>query len=226
MSASPVIPCLPIPAVKIPKISLPMGIELQAIADISRPPSNCALIHNLMVQLMPTLAGFNCILKILNVIGALEQFVQNPLKVTGVLDAIHDMKDCLDVVLGPFAVIETIKDILLLIIAYLKCFVDAVKSILNFQAGIDLNAAQGNPVLLASLTCASDNAQVSLQQMLQALGPIEPLFKMIQPLIKISQLPITLPPIGELAGATDVTQAVNQLDAMLGQLQQIVEQIP
>jgi hypothetical protein len=233
LSTSPVIPCLPIAPLKIPKISLPMGIELQAIADMSKPPSNCALIHNLMLQLMPTLAGFNCIIKILNVIASLEGFlsalpnvINAAAKAGDVLAAIGDMKDCLNLVLGPIAVAETIKDILLLIISYLKCFVDAIKSILNFQVGIDLNAAQGNPVLLASLSCASNNAQVSMQQLLQALGPIKPLFKMVEPLIKISQLPIALPPIADLAGAKDVREAVNQLDAMLAQLQQIVGQIP
>jgi hypothetical protein len=207
-----------------------MGIELQAVADFSKgPPSDCALLHNLLIQLMPTLAGFTCILKILNVIGALEKFVQGPLNpsnVSGVVSAIGDMTDCLNIVLGPFAVIQTIKDILLLIISYLKCFLDAIKSILHFQVGIDLNSAQGNPTLLASLQCASDNAQTSMQQLLQALAPIEPLFKMMQPLIKISQLPIVLPPISDLANAQNISQAVDQLDAMVTQLQQIVEQIP
>jgi hypothetical protein len=218
----------------IPKVSLPMGIELQAVADFSKgPPTDCALLHNLLVQLMPTLAGFNCIIKILNVVASMEGFlgalpnvVEAASKAGDVLNAIGDMKDCFELVLGPVKVAETIKDILLLLISYLKCFADAMKSVLDFQAGIDLNSAQGNPMLLASLQCASDNAQTSMQQMLQALGPIEPLFKMMQPLIKISQLPIVLPPISDLANAKDASQAVDQLDAMLGQLKQIVEQIP
>ena len=111
---------------KIPKITLPMGIELQAMADISKPPSNCALLHNLMIQLMPTLAGLSCVIKILNVIGALEGFLNafpnliEVAKKTGdVLQAISDMKDCLPV-FWSVTVVETIKDILLLIIEYLK----------------------------------------------------------------------------------------------------------
>jgi len=212
-----------------------MGIELQAVADFSKgPPSDCALMHNLMVQLMPTLAGLNCILKILNVIGALEgfltSFAQGPFaavsKAGDVLSAIGDMSDCLGIVLGPIPMIETIKDILLLIISYLECFVAAIRSVLDFQVGIDLNAAQGNPQLLASLQCASDNAETSMQQMLMALAPIAPLFKMIQPLIKISQLPIQLPAIGDLAGASDVKSAVDQLDQMLIQLKQVLQSIP
>ncbi len=211
-----------------------MGIELQAVADLSKgPPTDCALLHNLIVQLMPTLAGLNCILKILNVIGALEGFLTafpNPVAVASkagdVLAAIGDMSDCLGMVLGPIPMIETIKDILLLIISYLECFVAAIRSILDFQVGIDLNAAQGNPALLASLQCASDNAETSMQQMLMALGPIAPLFKMVQPLIKISQLPITLPDIGAITGASNVKSAVDQLDQTLIQLKQVLSSIP
>lgn len=235
MSTNIQIPCVEIPGISsIPKISLPMGIELQAIADLSKgAPTNCALLHNLMVQLMPTLAGLNCVIKILNVIGALEGFlsafpniVAVGEKAGDVLAAIGDMSECLDIVLGPFAVIQTIKDILLLIISYLECFVAAIRSVLDFQAGINLNLAQGNPALLSSLQCANNNAQTSMQQMLMALAPIAPLFKMIQPLIKISQLPIQLPAIGDLAGASDVKSAVDQLDDMLIQMRQIVAAIP
>lgn len=217
-----------------PKVSLPMGIELQAVADLSKgPPTDCALLHNLIVQLMPTLAGLNCILKILNVIGALEGFLTAfpnipsvVSKAGDVVKAIGDMSDCLGMVLGPIPMIETIKDILLLVISYLECFVKAIRSILDFQVGIDLNAAQGNPALLQSLQCASDNAQTSMQQMMMALAPIAPLFKMIQPLIKISQLPIALPDIGALAGASDIKSAVDQLDQMLLQLKQVLQSIP
>jgi hypothetical protein len=222
--------CVEIPAISIPSISLPMGIELQAIADFSKgPPTNCALLSNLMVQLMPTLAGLTCIFKILNVIGALEKFVSGPLNpnnVKGVLDAIGGMSECLSFITGPAVLFETIKDILLLIIGYLKCFVDAIKSILDFQAGIDLNAAQGNPDLLASLQCANDNANTSMQQMMMSLGPIGPLFTMIQPIIGLSGLSIELPSVAGLAGASSVAESVDQLDAMLTELQQIMASIP
>ncbi len=231
MSATPQMPCVAVSvATSIPSINLPMGIQLQAIADLSKgPPTDCALLHNLMVQLMPTLAGLNCIIKILNVIGALEKFVQGPLNpsnVGGVLSAIGDMGECLSIVLGPAAVIPTIKDILTLIINFLLCFVQAMESILKFQAGIDLNGAQGNPNLLASLQCASDNAQTSMQSMMLALAPIEPLFAMVQPLIKISQLPIQLPSLAQVTGAQNIEEGLEQLGAMLIQMKQIVADIP
>jgi hypothetical protein len=215
-------------ATSIPSISLPMGIQLQAIADLSKgPPTDCALLHNLMVQLMPTLAGLNCILKILKVVGALEQFVQSPLTAAGgVLSALADMSECLSIVLGPAAIIPTIKDILNLIISFLLCFVQAMESILNFQAGINLSAAQGNPALLSSMQCASQNAQVSMQAMMQALAPIQPLFSMIQPLIKISQLPIELPSLAQVTGAQNVEKGLEELAAVLTEMKQIVAAIP
>ncbi len=211
-----------------------MGIQLQAVADFSQgPPTNCALLTNLMVQLMPSLAGLTCIFKILAVIAALEQALSGLIKVPPdfsgipkVLTAIGNMSECLSIVLPGIGLFTFIKDMLLLIIEYLKCFVDAIKSILNFQVGIDLSVAEGNPDLLASLQCASGNADAAMAQLMQALGPIEPLFNMIQPVIALSQLPIQLPSLSAITGASNVVEAVNQLDAMLTEMQQIVASIP
>ena len=229
MSASPTI-CVEIPKISVPTVSLPMGIELQAIADLSKgPPTNCALLQNLMLQLMPTLAGLTCIFKILGVIAALEKFMQNPVNpssATGVLTAIGDMGECITSILPGTALFEMIKSILVLVIEYLKCFVEAIKSVLDFQVGINLNAAAGNPALLQSLQCASDNAATTMQQMMMALAPIQPLFKMLEPVIKLANLPIQLPSIADITGAKDVAEAVDKLDAMLTEMQQIVASIP
>jgi hypothetical protein len=229
VSASPTI-CVEIPKISVPTVSLPMGIELQAIADLSKgPPTDCALLQNLMLQLMPTLAGLTCIFKILGVIAALEKFMQNPVNpssATGVLTAIGDMGECITSILPGTALFEMIKSILLLVIGYLKCFVEAIKSVLDFQVGIDLNGAAGNPALMQSLQCASDNAATTMQQMMMALAPIQPLFKMLEPVIKLSNLPIKLPSIADITGAKDVAEAVDKLDAMLTEMQQIVASIP
>lgn len=223
-------PCSSLGSITIPSISLPMGIELQAVADFSQgPPTNCALLTSLIVQLMPALAGLTCIFKILAVIGALEKFIKgpvNPANAVGVLGAIGDMSECLSIVLPGIGLYTFIKDMLTLIIEYLKCFLDAIKSILDFQAGIDLSVAQGNPDLLQSLQCASGNGDAAMGQLMQAIGPIGPLFNMITPIISLSQLPIQLPSLSAITGASNIVEAVNQMDVMLGQLQQIVEAIP
>jgi hypothetical protein len=223
-------PCSSLGNITIPSVSLPMGIQLQAVADFSQgPPNNCALLTNLIVQLMPALAGLTCIFKILAVIGALEKFIKgpvNPANAVGVLAAIGDMSECLSIVIPGIGLYLMIKDILLLIISYLKCFVDAIKSVLDFQVGIDLSVAQGNPDLLASLQCASGNADVAMQQIMLAIGPIGPLFNMIQPIIELANLPIQLPSLSAITGASNVVEAVDQMDAMLTQMQQIVASIP
>lgn len=211
-----------------------MGIELQAVADFSQgPPTNCALLTNLIAQLMPTLAGLTCIFKILGVVAALQQALGGLTKVPPdfsgipkVLSAIGAMTECLDMLIPPLGLYLMIKDILQLIIEYLKCFLDAIKSILNFQVGIDLSVAQGNPDLLASLQCASGNADAAMGQLMQAIGPIGPLFSMVQTFIGFTPLSIQMPSLSAITGASNIVEAVNQMDAMLGQLQQIVTAIP
>ena len=233
MSANIQTPCIEIPSISsIPKISLPFGVELQAIADLSKgPPTNCALLHSLMVQLMPTLAGLTCVIRILNllskladVVKALPNLFSAAKKIGDVTSAIEDMSDCLNII-NPGALAQTIKDILLLVISYLECFVAAIRSIFDFQAGINLDVAEGNPELVSSLQCASDNAQTSMQQMQLGLAAIGPLFTMIQTLIDISGPQIELPAVGDLADASDMASAVDQLDEMLVQLRQIVASI-
>jgi hypothetical protein len=217
-----------------PSVNLPMGIQLQAVADFSQgPPTNCALLTNLIVQLMPTLAGLTCIFKILGVVSALQQALGGLTKVPPdfsgipkVLTAIGAMAECLDMLIPPLGLFLMIKDILQLIIEYLKCFLDAIKSIVDFQASIDLSVAQGNPDLLASLQCASGNGDAAMGQLMQAMGPIGPLFSMVQTFIGFAGLSIQLPSLSAITGASNIVEAVNQMDAMLTKLQQVVVTIP
>lgn len=227
-------PCSSLGSITIPSVSLPMGIELQAVADFSQgPPTNCALLTNLIAQLMPTLAGLSCIFKILGVIAALKDLMTGLTsvppdfsKVGGVITAIGNMTECLSIVIPGIGLYTMIKDMLQLIIEYLKCFLDAIKSIIDFQVGIDLSVAQGNPDLLQSLQCASGNADAAMAQLMQAIGPIGPLFKMIEPIISLANLPIKLPSLSAITGASNIVEAVNQMDAMLTEMQQIVAAIP
>lgn len=227
-------PCSSLGNITIPSVSLPMGIQLQAVADFSQgPPNNCALLTNLIAQLMPTLAGLTCIFKILGVVAALKEalggLTSAPPDFSGipkVLTAIGNMAECLSIVIPGIGLYTMIKDMLLLIISYLKCFVDAIKSVLDFQVGIDLSVAQGNPDLLASLQCASGNADAAMDQIMLAVGPIGPLFDMIQPIIGLAGLSIQLPSLSGIKGASNVAEAVDQMDAMLTQMQQIVASIP
>ena len=173
------IPCVKFPEVSADlKITLPFG-ELKAYRDFAAGmPTDCNLAFNLLIQISPLLASMACLLKILNVISSLKEFLEAfpnipavPAKAAKVVAAIGDMATCLPP--GLFlSLFVTIKDILELILSFLLCLISQLESILEFQAGIDLNSAEGNPVLLASLKCAQANAQTAADHLAASIGPI------------------------------------------------------
>lgn len=226
MADSNKIPCIELPKAKTLKIRLPFGGELSSVADISKgPPSDCTLVNSLMLQLMPTLGGLTCFLKVLNVIKKLEELkdVKGPQDL-GKLPEIAEAAAEVAICFNAFAQIPfTIADILRIIIAYLKCIIEAINSILEFQVGIDLNSAQGNPVLLASLNCAQNNAQTSLDQLLEALTVIEPLLEIVKPIAEVAGVSLELPSLAEATDAEDITQTLQNLSNTLEQLQQTVD---
>lgn len=218
------IPCIEVKPSEELKISLPFGGELRSLTNIADgPPTDCALVHSLMLQVTPMLASMACLLKMLKVISALKATAESGfLKAGELITAIDDMAGCLGIVLGPIPICTMVKDILKMIIAYLNCLIDAVESVLNFQVGIDLNAAQGNPVLLSSLECAQNNAQTALQGVMGATTGLQPLFELINMALSIvGQDPIAIPALsastpspGELLGedplkpVKDIVQAL------------------
>lgn len=230
--------CVEFPKPKTLKIPLPFGVELQSITDISQgPPTDCALAHSLMLQISPMLAGMTCMLRVLKVISDLKDFVTavpDPVKlgqaVPKLLDDIDKLVGCFGL-LDPCALARTIAGILQMIIAYLNCLIEAFESLWNFQIGIDLNAAEGNPVLLANLSCAIDNAQSSMTSLGEALAGIQPILDMVNMLLEIVGLPaMALPPLSastpspaQLAGGQDPMAPVKTLrDA----LQQAIDALP
>src|SRR4051812_24764303 len=96
MSSGVTIPCIELPNPKPLKISLPFGTDLKSVIDISKgPPSDCTLIHGLMLQLTPALAGLECVLKVLAVIGALAK-VKQPLDILDVAKKAAELGACLN----------------------------------------------------------------------------------------------------------------------------------
>jgi hypothetical protein len=222
MAETETIPCTKLPKIDMMKISLPFGGELSSIMDISKgPPTDCALVHSLMLQLAPTLAGMTCFFKVLKVMVALKDINIDTLP--KIAAAAADLADCF-LVFGKIPIM--IADILRMIIAFLHCFINAVKSIVNFQAGIDLNAADGNPVLIDALKCAQENSETSLAQLMAALGAIEPILEMTKPLLEMGGLSLTLPSMGDITGAKDLTETLDKLESTLVQLQDALESLP
>ena len=227
MTDSNKIPCVPLPKAKKLKITLPFGGELQSFVDTSKgPPTDCTLVHSLMLQLTPTLAGMTCFLRVLKVVQSLAKLAEpgNPVSKLG--DIGKSAAEAADCFLVFDKLPKMLADILRLIIAYLKCIIQAIKSVLDFQVGIDLNAAQGNPVLLASLNCAQDNAQTSLDQLLEAIAFIEPLLDIIKPIAEIAGVSLNLPSLANLSGEKDLPKLLENLNITLEQLQQTVDALP
>jgi hypothetical protein len=227
MASPSIIPCIEIPQTHTFQIRLPFGGSLQALANFAQgPPTDCSLVHSLMLQVMPALGGMTCFLNVLHVVKAVGAFASSadPLGSLGDLaSAVNKMAGCFNV----FSNIPSmIGDILRVIIAYLRCFTNAMEHILEFQAGIDLNLAQGNPVMLASLNCARQNADTSLAQLAQALSVIGPLMGMLQPILALGPVSYTLPSFQDVSEAKDLDTMLKNLDHTLAELQQIADQLP
>jgi hypothetical protein len=234
MSATINIPCPELPEVGADlKVTLPFG-ELKAFRDFTQGlPTDCTMTFNLMLQIQPLLASMACLLKVLNVIGKLKGFfdaVPSPpdmaSKAVEVVTAIADLGVCLPP--GIFiSLFCTIKDILLMIINFMLCLITQLESILLFQAGIDLNSAEGNPTLKATLQCALDNAQRSAEHLAASVGPIQPLLDMISMIASIIDLPITLPPLSAtFQPGADMAEGVTKLKESVEQLKAVVDSIP
>jgi len=196
---------------------------MQGFADFSKgPPSQCAMLSSLMVQIMPAMAAFSPIIKIIGILQAVKGLVAIPPDISGFTAKLEAVLNLID----PLPMVAAVKSILLLVITYLQCFIQTMEGLLEFQASIDLSVAVGNPDLQASLQCASNNASVSIQQVMQSLGPIGPLMELIQPLMSIAGLSFALPSFSSLQAAQDIEQTLQTLSTTLTDLQQVVEAIP
>jgi hypothetical protein len=234
MSATIEIPCVEFPEVPPDlKITLPFG-ELKAYRDFAAGmPTDCNLTFNLLVQISPLLASMACLLKILNVIGSLKEFLlafpnipSVPAKAAKVVEAIGEMATCLPPIMFPNLFIM-IKDILLLIINFLLCLISQLESILKFQVGIDLSSAEGNPALTASLKCAQANAQTAAEHLAASIGPLKPLLDMVSMVAGIIGLNIALPPLdATFAPGADMAESIDKLKQGVEALKQVVEAIP
>lgn len=213
------IPCIQVPKAEPLSVSLPFGGQLSTIVHPGMgPPSDCDVVHSLMLQITPLMASMTCLLAVLNVVNALKNAATATPPIVGgiteITDAIDKMTDCLGIVLGPLPLCKMVKDVLKLIIAYLNCLIDSIDSILNFQIGIDLNAAHGDPVLLAHLECAQENAQRTMEGMMNSMQGLEPIFELINMVLSIAdQDPIEPPDLSaETPSLADLADGVDPLE--------------
>jgi hypothetical protein len=210
------IPCIQLPKIEIPSISLVAGAELKGFVDLSLGAATpCKLTFNLLLQLAPLLASMACLLKIITAVTSLLGAVKNPTTVGDAVNAVGELAKCIP---GPdFAFM--IKGILQIVVNFLFCFADNLDQILKFQASIDLNAADDNPVLRATLLCAQDNASTSLSNLMQALQPLTPVLKAIQPLMSPAGLSIDLTELNNLTVSGGVGVSVDSVKQIAQNLQ-------
>jgi hypothetical protein len=222
------VPCVKLPKIpQIPSINILGMVELKGLLDFSQgAPRDCTLAINLMLQLAPLLASMSCLLKMLAVIQAMEKFVKNPLtETTEILDKIGKLAECFGV-LNPLNIAITVKGILELIITFVSCFLEQLDSLITFQASIDLNAAAGNPVLHASLECAKDNAQTSLDNLMLSLGAIQPLLDMTTSVAGIIGLDLKLPALSAISMQQDQTQVITTLKQATATMREAINALP
>jgi hypothetical protein len=209
-------------------IPTPFGIELKTMTDLSKGiPNDCSIVHSLMLQLTPMLAGFSCVLKILGVLGKLSDFAKDPLgNAGGLLKALGDASDCIGLPINPKPWLDMIKAILQVILAFIGCLIQGFESIRNFKAGIDLDAEGGTPLLLNTLDCANGNGDTSLASLLSAMEAIQPLMSIIQTITGIvpglSDI-VKLPTLSLTSGGDDPLQPIIDFHDALAEL---VDAIP
>jgi len=231
---------LRLPKPKLPQIRLPTGGRIKAIADLTRGvPSDCSLNINIALQLAPIMASIECLVKVLGLVKPLIDVVKGlaPLDPPALLKAVPSfvkaadaMKDCL-LVPTPLVMIPFVKDILLLIIAMLRCLIGQIRGIVDKLAGLELKIASartsGNTDVLASLECSRENFMVAMDSTMMGIEPIGVLLELAGPFMGIAGVDaIKLP---AMAGANDlaaIEQNLASLQQVIDTMQAIVDLLP
>jgi hypothetical protein len=227
------IPCIALDELTIPSIQLPAGATLTGVADFAAGiPSNCKVNLNLLVQLGPLLASMGCILKILEVLGNIVEFAKaapDPFKMAEKVGALTSSFAQLSTCIPPLAPLSfalMIKGILELIINVLSCLIDSLASIVEFKVSLDFSSAEGNPALTEALECAQRNADSSMQNLFNSVGPIMTVMKVVGSVASLAQLPVTLPDLSQLGKAGDAVQSIESLKQAIDGLKSVIESLP
>ena len=231
------IPCPKLPEIPdIPSISVVGGAELKAFLNFAEgTPTDCKLYFNLFLQLGPLLAASACLMKILEVMGKLMEFFDaaSSANLPKIGTAAGDMVKALEALipcippLSPINIAIMIKGMLELVINFFSCFLSQLRSILEFQATIDLSMSEGNPVLRAQLECARDNADTSLDNLLKSLEPLQPILGSVTSLGGVAGLSIPeLPDLSNISLEGGADGAITSVEEAIGTMRQVIESLP
>jgi hypothetical protein len=233
---------LQLPKVKVPTLALPLpGLEIQGIADFTRGiPTECSMNFSLLLQLAPIMANFECLFKLLKFVGVAIQIIQgitSPMNIVSaipkIVDAAKDLAECIDmVILPPLGLLCFVKQVLELIASMLLCAVEALQSILNILAGLQIQIADataaGNDDLLQALTCAQENAAVAADGTMQSLQPIAVLLALAQPILGIAgqSVSVTIPPPVPSSDLEGMQTLLQTLGTVAAAIKEIADAIP
>lgn len=230
---------LSLPKPSIPKLTLPSGGTITAIADITKGiPTDCSMNVNLMLQIAPIMASMECLLKVLKFLATLVDAFKsatNPAKVLTALSDIvkagEDLIPCFGMPLG-LTIPPFIKDLILLIVKMLKCIVQSLKSVVELLDGLELeisSAAQnGNDALAAQLECAKENGMLAAQGAMQAIDPIATVLEIAKPFFDLmpGAPTIQLPSLADAGDLDAMKTGIETLEEVILVLEGIVEALP
>lgn len=229
------IPCPKLPKIQIPSLTLLGGAELKGLVDLSLgPATDCRLTFSLLLQLMPLVASMACLLKLLNFVGKMQDFLNAatdppfnklPEAAKGVLEVVAELQPCIPIFV-PGQLVIMLKGILSLIVNVLSCFINQLESLLKFEASIDLNAADGNPALTFALECARGNAKTSKDNLMASLQMLQPLLTMIPMLASMAKQSVTLPDFASISATADASDAVAPLKEAIDSLKATIDKLP
>jgi hypothetical protein len=232
---------LSLPKPSLPQIRLPTGGSIRGIADLTKGiPSDCSLNFSLALQLAPIMASIECLVKVLGLIKPLIDVVgslgppPDPIKlpkaVFDFLEAAKAVAPCL-LVPTPAAMLPFVKDILLLLIAMLRCLIQQLRSILELLNGLEMSIAgarrDGNTELLGTLQCAKENAQAAANGTVQGIEPVKVLLELAGPFLGIAGVqPIAIPAVAPAEDLAALESVLTTLQSVVDTMQAIVEVLP
>jgi len=208
------------------KVTLPTGSSMNAFVDMSKGiPNDCSMNFNLMVQMAPLLAAMECPLKMLKLLKPLVDIIQGlPTPPVGAMtefaNAAVDLAPCFTV----FASIPMfVKDLLCLVRSVLNCLLGQIRTVRDLLAGLQLRIgeAEGNPDLLATLKCAQDNANASMQSLTQSIDPIAGLLELVGMVAQLGGQSLNL----SLSAPSAPPEDLAAIDALIDVLQTAVDAI-
>jgi hypothetical protein len=224
---------LALPKAKPLTLSLPSGMKIQAINDLSKAvPTDCSMSFSLLLQMSPFLAAIDCPLKILGLVKPLTDIVNGlPFPpVEAVVEfgkAATKVAECF-VALTPAGWIPFICDLLTLIKTVLSCLLQQMETLMNLMGGLSLQiqAAADNPDLLAQLQCAQDNADAAAAGMVSAIEPIGAILALASPIFGIAGIEaISISPPGGGAAAADMAPTIQTLKDVLNTIDTVLEAV-